>query len=70
MVLIHGTLNDLRGQVTGGPTDLCKNSWTGKLLQQVGRVYALQVANLASNPNNQMVSPNLLGMILDVVLKE
>lgn len=27
VVIIHGAFNDLRGQVTGGPTDLCRNSY-------------------------------------------
>ena len=27
VVIIHGALNDLRGQVTGRPTDLCRDSF-------------------------------------------
>lgn len=27
VVIIHGAFNDLRGQVIGGPTDLCSNSY-------------------------------------------
>lgn len=27
VVTVHGALDDLRGQVTGGPADLCRNSY-------------------------------------------
>lgn len=38
VVIVHGALDDLRGQVTGGPTDLCRDSFhRGRSAEAHGR---------------------------------
>ena len=54
VVIVHGALDDLRGQVTGGPTDLCRDSFhRGRSAEAHGRERPTETVDVELKWNGQ-----------------